>query len=78
MSWFKTILLLSVLGMTWAECDRRPMAASHAWPEAAFEPAPAENRDESPNDRQPTSRSAGPRVIADRDEPSHPAGPSIQ
>ena len=38
MSWFKTILLLGVLAMTWAERDRRPAAQTHGWPEAAFEP----------------------------------------
>ena len=37
MSWFKSILLLGVLGMTWAECDRRPAVQTRAWPEAAFE-----------------------------------------
>lgn len=37
MSWFKTLLLLGVLGMTWVECDRRPAARTHTWPEAAFE-----------------------------------------
>jgi hypothetical protein len=39
MSWFKTILLVGVLGMTWAECDRPPLEHTRAWPEAAFEPA---------------------------------------
>lgn len=37
MSWFKTILLLSVLGMTWVECDRRPEDHSHAYPAATLE-----------------------------------------
>ena len=43
MSWFKSILLLSVLGMTWVECDRHP--AAHTWsvPDALLDTAPTNN-----------------------------------
>lgn len=40
MSWFKTMLLLGVLGMTWADCGRRPGERSDAVPEAVKESSP--------------------------------------
>jgi hypothetical protein len=40
MSWYRSILLLSVLGMTWSECDRHPLAHSRAVPDALLDSAP--------------------------------------
>lgn len=40
MSWFKSILLLSVLGMTWAECDRHPAVQNWSVPDALLDTAP--------------------------------------
>jgi hypothetical protein len=40
MSWFKTMLLLGVLGMTWVDCGRRPGERSDLAPEAVQESLP--------------------------------------
>jgi hypothetical protein len=39
MSWYKSILLLSVLGMTWTECDRHPRTHTRAVPDATLDSA---------------------------------------
>jgi hypothetical protein len=64
MNSFKVVLLLGVLGMTWADPGRRPGERTHAFPEAAFEPASTNAL------RIPVRSPLTPQRSASRSEPS--------